>query len=312
MSEAIDEVLPDALAGERLDRVVAMMADCSRSMAANLIVQGHVTIDGRPVTQRSLKVEGGVRVKFIRPEIQGLAPRPDPGVEFRVVHVDDDVIVIDKPVGLVVHPGAGRPDSTLVNGLLARFPEIAGVGQPERPGIVHRLDAETSGLLVVARTPAAHETLTGALAAHDVERRYLAVVTGVVQDDRGVVDAPIGRSTQRRTRMTVTADGRPARTHYQVLHRALDQDATVVRCELETGRTHQIRVHLGAIGHPVLGDSTYGGAKVSGRFGRVALHAAQLGFAHPSTDEPVSFTALAPSDLAELLDGLGHSGRVDS
>lgn len=298
----IDEVLPEALDGERLDRVVAMLDGCSRSVAATLVADGQVQIDGVAVKQRSARVVAGMRIAFEPTTDEVKTLEADPEVDFEVAHVDDDVIVVNKPAGLIVHPGAGRPDKTLVNGLLARFPEIAEVGETGRPGIVHRLDGETSGLLVVARTDAAYTALVTALARHDVERIYACVVAGVVPDDRGVVDAPIGRSTQRRTRMAVVTDGRAARTHYEVRDRRYDEPAsTYLRCQLETGRTHQIRVHLSAIGHPVLGDPTYGTPTSRVLFDRVALHAEELAFAHPTTGEPIRVNAALPSDFASLL-----------
>ena len=298
----IDELLPDALDGERLDRVVAMLDGCSRSVAANLIADGKVELDGASVTQRSVRVVSGMRIVFAETEDDVVTLDPDPDVEFEVVFADDDVVVVNKPAGLIVHPGAGRPDKTLVNGLVARFPEIAGVGQDGRPGIVHRLDGETSGLLVVARTSSAYESLTAAMARHDVERNYAAVVSGIVPDDRGVIEAPIGRSTHRRTRMAVVADGRAARTQYEVRARNYDEPAvTYLRCQLETGRTHQIRVHLSAIGYPVLGDPTYGNRTSKDGFSRVALHAEQLGFVHPITGESLRFEAPLPADLRELI-----------
>ena len=299
----IDEILPDALDGERLDRVVAMLDGCSRSVAAAMIADGKVAIDGDAVTQRSLRLTAGQRVVFAPTEIEVVTLDADADVEFDVVYSDEHVIVVNKPAGLIVHPGAGRPDKTLVNGLLARFPDIDGVGQDGRPGIVHRLDGETSGLLVVARTSDAYDVLTAAMAEHAVERVYAAVVSGIVADDRGVVDAPIGRSTQRRTRMAVLADGRDARTHYEVRDRSYDPPAvSYLRCQLETGRTHQIRVHLSAIGHPVLGDPTYGNRTSKDGFSRVALHAERLGFEHPISHEAMAFEAPIPADLTELLE----------
>lgn len=297
----IDEVLPEALDGERLDRVVAMLDGCSRSVAATLVADGKVWIDGEPVTQRSMRVSSGMRISFDETDSSEPTVQPEPGVGFEIVHVDEHVIVVDKPAGLIVHPGAGRPDGTLVNGLLARFPELDQVGEAGRPGIVHRLDGDTSGLLVVARTARAYDVLTDALSRHDVERRYAAVVAGSVSDDRGIIEAPIGRSSQRRTRMAIVADGRDARTHYEVVARSHDEPAiSWLRCRLETGRTHQIRVHLSAIGHPVLGDATYGSRESRQLFARVALHAEQLGFDHPASGEPLVFTSALPADLVEL------------
>ena len=182
-----------------------------------------------------------------------------------VRYEDDDVLVVAKPAGLVVHPGAGHPDGTLVNGLLALDPEIAGTGDPQRPGIVHRLDRDTSGLLVVARSPRAYEALVAALGAHEVSREYLALVWGHLDAPRGVIDAPIGRSVRRPTRMAVREGGRRARTAYEVQAEFTSPEVSLVRASLETGRTHQIRVHLQAIGHPVVGDAAYGGARSSPR-----------------------------------------------
>jgi len=298
----IEEVLPEALDGERLDRVVAMLDGCSRSVAATLIADGDVSLDGDVVTQRSVRVAGGQTISFHASVEDVVTLEADHEVAFEVVYTDDDVIVVNKPAGLIVHPGAGRPDKTMVNGLLARFPEIENVGQEGRPGIVHRLDGETSGLLVVARTNTAYDSLSAAMARHDVERVYAAVVSGIVSDDRGLIDAPIGRSTQRRTRMAVISDGREARTHYEVRARSAEEPpATYLRCQLDTGRTHQIRVHLSAIGHPVLGDPTYGNRTSRAGFSRVALHAQQLGFVHPVSGEELLFEAPIPADLEELL-----------
>lgn len=307
----IDEVLPGAFDGERLDRVVSMLDGCSRSMAAQLIEQGAVAVDGSIVRQKSFRVEGDMRVSFEPVAVEQVKVEGDEGVEFDVVHVDDDIVVVNKPPGLVVHPGAGRPDATMANGLVARFPEIAAVGDPARPGIVHRLDADTSGLLVVARSEAAYPVLVEALSLHEVERVYAAVVLGQVVDDRGVIDAPIGRSTRNRTRMAVVADGRHARTHYQVLARSAASDTTWLRCRLETGRTHQIRVHLAAIDHPVIGDRAYGARAGSAYIDRVCLHAHELAFEHPTNGEPMRFQAPIPPDFERVLAATGLVGSVD-
>jgi 23S rRNA pseudouridine1911/1915/1917 synthase len=223
---------------------------------------------------------------------------PDAGVDLAIVFEDDDVIVVDKPADLVVHPGAGGPIPTLVAGLLAHDPAIAQVGDPERPGIVHRLDKGTSGLLVVARSARAYEDLVAQLADRTVGREYLAVVEGHLANDRGVVEAPIGRSRRRPTMQAVTADGRPARTRYTVERRADEPiAASVVQCRLDTGRTHQIRVHLAAIGHPVVGDDRYG-AEHGGLIARPALHARRLSFDHPATGETMSFESPVPPTSA--------------
>ncbi|MBK5223162.1 MAG: RluA family pseudouridine synthase [Acidimicrobiia bacterium] len=299
----IDETIPDGLDGERVDRVVAMITSCSRAEAASLVASGAVTVDGRVVTTRSVKLTAGQVVHIDLPEgPTGPPVAGDATIALAIVHVDDDVIVIDKPAGLVVHPGSGNADGTLVNGLVAAFPEIAEVGEPERPGIVHRIDKGTSGLLVVARSKRAHDSLTAQMAAHSVEREYAALVWGQPESTHGVIDAAIGRSGRDPTRMAVSNRGRPARTHYEVVS-TFDSPApvAVVRCRLETGRTHQIRVHMAAIGHPVVGDDRYGGGRSSIPMTRPWLHAARLGFDHPATEERVSFDSPLPPDLTDVL-----------
>jgi 23S rRNA pseudouridine1911/1915/1917 synthase len=256
VSEEATERIPAALAGERLDRVVALITGLSRREATTLVTGGDVLVNGSPTASRAARLDEGdeVAVRW-DPAIGHEPPAADATVVVPVVHEDDQVIVVDKPPGLVVHPGAGRAGGTLVNGLLSRYPEVAGVGEAFRPGIVHRLDRETSGLLVVARTPDAHRSLTAQLADRSVRRQYLALVWGDMAVETGTVDAPVGRSAREPTRMAVTERGRPAVTHYRVLERFRDPvTATLVSCRLETGRTHQIRVHLQAIGHPVVGD----------------------------------------------------------
>jgi 23S rRNA pseudouridine1911/1915/1917 synthase len=220
--------------------------------------------------------------------------------------------VIDKPAGLVVHPGSGHPDGTLVNGLLALFPELAGVGEPHRPGIVHRLDVGTSGLLVVARTPAAYTNLVQALAGHRVERSYRALVWGRPANPIGVIDAPIGRDHRDPTRMGVVVDGRPARTEYRVLRGfRVPAEVTSLLCRLQTGRTHQIRVHLAAIGHPVVGDGTYGGIRDHLQVSRPFLHAAALELHHPVSHEVLHFASPLPADLLAVETMLDEIAAAD-
>jgi 23S rRNA pseudouridine1911/1915/1917 synthase len=301
----MDEIVPAALAGQRIDRVVAMISGVSRAEVSDLVAAGKVRLDDRVVTSRSTRVAEGQRVSADLDELLAAAARPmlgEPGVAVEVVYADDDLLVIDKPAGLVVHPGSGNLDGTLVQGLLARYPEIAGVGDPHRPGIVHRLDKGTSGLLLVARSPAAYTALVAQLKAHEVERRYLALAWGELDSLSGLIDAPIGRSIREPTRMTVSAQGKPARTRYEVV--ATYRDPVVVsllECRLETGRTHQIRVHLRAIDHSVVGDQRYGGAKPSFPVDRPWLHAASLTLAHPVTGEELSFDSPLPADLAATL-----------
>jgi 23S rRNA pseudouridine1911/1915/1917 synthase len=300
----IVETIPPALAGERVDRIVALLTGATRREAADLVAAGSVRVDGEPAVAKA-RLRVGQVVEVDDEARPSAVPEADPAVEFTVVHADDAVIVVDKPVGLVVHPGAGNIDGTLVNGLLARYPELAEVGAPERPGIVHRLDAGTTGLLVVARTPAAYAALVAALAARRVDRRYRALVWGVPDGPSGIVDAPVGRSSREPTKMAVVVGGRPARTRYEVLE-AFEAPArcALLECRLETGRTHQIRVHLAAIGHPVVGDARYGGARPAIELDRPFLHATHLGFRHPTTGEPVSFDSPLPADLRAVVTGL--------
>jgi 23S rRNA pseudouridine1911/1915/1917 synthase len=300
------ESIPPAMAGERLDRIVSMISDMSRAAASGLVTAGAVEVNGVVVTTRTHRVNDGDVVEFPDPEPEGLVIlEPEADVPLTVVHVDDDVIVIDKPPGVVVHPGAGHATGTLVHGLLYRFPELAGVGQPDRPGLVHRLDADTSGLLVVARTPAAYEDLVDQLAARSVTRCYDALVWGTFETPRGRIDAAIGRSRRHPTRMAVTADGRDARTDFEVVddfHYPVE--LTRLRCRLHTGRTHQIRVHLTSIQHAVVGDPVYSGVRESFPVPRLWLHAAELAFDHPVTGDRLTFISPLPDDLAGVLDRL--------
>jgi 23S rRNA pseudouridine1911/1915/1917 synthase len=296
-------VVPAALAGERVDRAVALLLDVTRSKAQDLVVDGAVLVDGR-VVGRSHRLTEGESVTL--PELAApvdIRPGPE-DLDLVVRHEDDDVVVIAKPVGLVVHPAGGHAQGTLVNGLLHRYPEIADVGDPGRPGIVHRLDRDTSGLLVVARSPLAYERLVAALGAHEVERRYVALVRGRPDNPRGRIDAPIGRSPRHRERMAVVTGGRAARTNYELLGERAGW--SLLACTLETGRTHQIRVHLQAIGHPVAGDPVYGvpGPAVLPPLARQFLHAERLAFAHPRTGEPVVVEEPLPADLQAVWDAL--------
>ena len=302
----VREVVPPALDGQRLDRVVAFVTGRSRTEAAALVDAGAVAVGGRAVTTRSHKVADGDVLDVEAPaavDVDLLAPGPE--VPVPVVHEDADLLVVDKPAGLVVHPGAGTTAGTLVHGVLARYPEVRAVGQPDRPGIVHRLDKGTSGLMLVARSEAAYEGLVAMLAAHDVERRYRALAWGSFEAPTGVVDAPIGRSSRDRTRMAVTMAGRPARTGYEVERSYAEPVAvTELRCRLETGRTHQIRVHLASIGHAVVGDARYGGDRSSLPCPRPWLHAEHLAFTHPVTGAELAFTSPLPADLVAVRDRL--------
>ena len=296
--------VPDACAGLRLDQVLArLLPQHSRSRLARWVRNHHVTLDGLPAVPRQ-KLRGGERIQ--------VDPEPDPQVlAFRaqdipldVVYEDETLLVLNKPPGLVVHPGSGNWDGTLLNALLAHAPQLARL---PRAGIVHRLDKDTSGLLVVAKTPAAQTDLVRQLQARTVTRAYLALVHGDVARD-GKVDAPIGRHPAHRTRMAVVARGKPAVTHYEVVRRF--PGATLLRCRLETGRTHQIRVHLDAVGHPLIGDPVYGRRRSpSGhlRFSRQALHAEQLVLTHPATRRQRSWRAPLPDDFRALLAATAHA-----
>jgi len=297
------EVIPDALDGQRVDRVVAMIGEVSRTVAAGLIAQGAVTLAGDVVSAGSARVKSGqeLTVEF-GSSTEEVALEPDPSVEFEVVFADADVIVVDKPQGLVVHPGSGHRTATLVQGLLARYPEIAAVGDPARPGIVHRLDKGTSGLVMVARSPLAYDSLVRQLSTHTAGREYLALAWGHFTSPHGIVDAPIGRSRRDPTKMAIVAHGKPARTRYEVVG-TYDQPESVslVRCWLETGRTHQIRVHLAAIEHSVVGDPQYRGQRRAMPVDRPMLHAARLSFNHPATGEQLSFESPTPADIRAVL-----------
>ena len=299
------ETVPAALEGERVDRVVAMLTGRPRAEVAELVDAGAVRLRGKAVTTRSVKVHEGdeLEVELLPDDPNAGVVQPEVEVDVPVVYEDDEVIVVDKPPELVVHPGAGNAGGTMAAGLVARYPELAGVGQPERPGIVHRLDKGTSGLLVVARTPAAYDSLVAQLSARTVDRRYVALVWGHPSPPQGMVDAPLGRSRRDPTRMAVSESGREARTSYAVQQTFTDPvDVALLECKLETGRTHQIRVHLAAIDHPIVGDPRYRGARRSFPAPRPFLHAGRLGFDHPRTGERVEVEAPLPDDLSGLLD----------
>lgn len=308
MGEVIDEEIPPALDGERLDRIVALVAEISRSEAAATIDSGGVRLDGVVTTSGKVRLRAGQVVSVDPASIpRPSLPAADPSVAIDVVFEDEHVVVVDKKPGVVVHPGAGNPDGTLVNGLLARYPDLASIGDPARPGIVHRLDIGTSGLLVVARTAEAYTSLVDALARHAVERVYTALVWGVPASPTGTVDAPIGRDPRDPLRMAVVASGKSARTDYRV-----DEvlgDVSLVTCRLETGRTHQIRVHLAAIGHPVVGDATYGGQRSPLLLDRPFLHAGVLQFDHPVNGRRLEFAVALPADLAGVLERLRVENR---
>ena len=303
-SNAQTLVVPQALAGMRLDQALArMLPEHSRSRLKGWIDAGHVTVAGVGWDGKR-RVAGGEDVTIAqRPEAMTEAALAQ-DIAFDIVYEDDSIIVLDKPAGLVVHPGSGNCDGTLQNALLHHDPALAAI---PRAGIVHRLDKDTSGLMVVARTEAAHTSLVRQLAARTMSREYLALSRGDVAQAM-TIDAPIGRHPIQRTSMAVVAKGKPARTHVAIIERF--GVATLVRCRLETGRTHQIRVHLAAIGHPLVGDPAYGGRRSAAgipAFARQALHATRLALDHPAAGRSMHFDAPAPADLAALIDSLRTS-----
>lgn len=299
------ERIPAPLVGERLDRVVAMIASCTRTQAVEMIESDRVKLSGKVVSSKSLKVQINQEIVIDTSGLfEEVFPQADESIDFGVVFEDQHLMVIDKPAGLVVHPGSGNESGTLVNGILARFPGIASVGQSERPGIVHRLDKNTSGLMIVARTQECYEELVAMMATHSVERIYTALAHGNVESERGIIEAPIGRSASHATQMAVSAAGREALTHYLVKKHFVDPiPASLMELRLETGRTHQIRVHLKAIGHPVIGDTLYSRNNSAG-LKRIFLHSSGLNFVHPITSQELSFISRLPLELESFLLGL--------
>ena len=320
----LELVVPGPRAGERLDRyLAAAQADLSRSRLQALIRDGRVHVNGH-AARASLRLHAGDRVQVELPPPR--TARLDPErIPLAIVHEDESILVVNKPAGLVVHPGAGVASGTLAHALLHHDPAIAEVGGEGRPGIVHRLDRDTSGLMVVARTPRAYRTLVEAIKNRAVKRRYLCLAWGSMRAARGTADGAIGRDPRRRQRMAVVArGGKPARTHWRVAGRF--GVCTELEVTLETGRTHQIRVHLAHAGHPVVGDPVYGGgARMRLRLppaerslarglldilNRQALHASELEFAHPISGRALRFEAPLPADFAAALAWLGGLGRA--
>ena len=293
--------IPAELVGERADKIVATLAGLSRQQARSLFAGG-VLVDSHLV-EPDERVRGK-EIEFEEPE--EVRPLEPVAVPFEVRFEDEHLLVVDKPAGVVVHPGAGREHRTLAAGLLSRYPELEGVGGETRAGLVHRLDKETSGLLLVARSEEVHNQLTRELAARRIHRRYLTLVHGEMEMPTGTIDAPISRDTARPTRNMVSPEGRPSRTHYR--SRWQGNGLALLDVDLETGRTHQIRVHLAAIGHPVVGDKVY--SRRSSGLRRMFLHAARLEFTHPITAAEVSIDSPLPAELARALEAF--PGAADS
>jgi 23S rRNA pseudouridine1911/1915/1917 synthase len=308
--EALSVALPEELAGLRMDlALVKLFPQYSRNRLQAWLKSGHVLVDGKH-PENSARTMGGEKIELAPPPAADVARPRAQRMALGIVFEDADLIVIDKPVGLIVHPGAGNPDRTLLNGLLAHAPALRKV---PRAGIVHRLDKDTSGLLVVAKNLTAQARLAEQLAARTVKRSYLALVHGEPPAS-GTIDAPIGRDPRVRTRMAVTAGGREARTRYKVLERfgkGARPRFALLECRLETGRTHQIRVHLQHIRCPIVGDTVYRrGAKPLGMrgvaFPRQALHAAMLELSHPRSAKPMRWSVPLPADMAQLIERLRH------
>ena len=319
MHSSIDDKREGTIAESgRLDKVLAEASGLSRERVKALIAQGKVQVGKTVVTSGSAKVQEGARfVIHLPPPADPQASPQD--IPLTIVFEDEHLIVVDKPAGMVVHPAAGNPDGTLVNALLHHCGgSLSGIGGVARPGIVHRIDKDTSGLLVVAKSDAAHEGLARQFADHSIERVYLAICNGHPSPPSGTVDERIGRSDANRKKMAVlpkdSSRGKRAVTHYKTVERL--NRAALVECRLETGRTHQVRVHLASIGHALLGDPVYGRSSSHFRpilqrlgFARQALHAAVLGFIHPVTGNALSFSSELPPDMRELIDECGHSNR---
>ncbi|HJH33752.1 MAG TPA: RluA family pseudouridine synthase [Ligilactobacillus aviarius] len=283
----------------RIDKVLTSLEpEITRSQLKNLINDGHVTVNGQAVKPK-YKVQAGDKISLVKPEPQSLELTPE-NIPLDIVYEDDDMIVVNKPQGMVVHPAPGHPDHTLVNALLYHSP-LSTINGTFRPGIVHRIDKDTSGLLMVAKNDLAHQSLAEQLRNKTNKREYLALVYGQIKEDEGTIDAPLGRNPQDRKKQAVVKSGRHAVTHFKVVKRY--DNFTLVKCILETGRTHQIRVHMKYIGHPLVGDPLYGPRKVIGKNGQF-LHAALLGFKHPRTGEEMVFEAPLPENFQKMLDKL--------
>ena len=294
-------VISDMQQGLRLDVVLAETTKPleSRANIQRSIRAGLISIDGITTTRSSTKVISGQIIR-VKPPKDYLAPAITPSeLSLDIVFEDDDIAIIDKPAGMVVHSGAGHLTDTMANAAVTRWPKISSVGDTDRPGIVHRLDRDTSGLLIIALNPTAYNNLTLMIKKHEIERIYTALVHGHPKSSSGTIDAPIGRDPHHRTRQAVNEGGRPALTHYEVI-REIGQ-FSFIKVRLETGRMHQIRVHMTAIGHPIVGDQTYGKRQSIANLSRQFLHASKLIFNHPISYEKISVTSKLPDDLQSAI-----------
>jgi 23S rRNA pseudouridine1911/1915/1917 synthase len=315
MTDSLDFVTSGDDAGDRLDVVLARRLERSRTACAALIREGHVLVDGRKAKAATV-VEPRWKVHVEVPALRDPSARPQ-DIPIDIIHDEADFCVVDKPAGMATHPARGNLEGTLVNALLARLGPLPSINGVRRPGIVHRLDKNTSGLLIVAKSDRGMAALTSAIAQRRIKRSYDAVVWGIPRSERGVIEAPIGRDPHARTKFTVREDGRRAVTHYRIAEpfaRIAPADASaptsaaLLRIELETGRTHQIRVHCAAISHPIVGDETYGTDYLNQTMRRQALHAAELAFTHPFSEEKLRFSASPPADFAALVKRLRAGG----
>ena len=288
-SPVFNHIVPDAQSGERLDVLAAAAADITRSRAGTLIKDGLVLVNGSAQTKAGFKVKVGDAISVTLPEAEPSHVEAQ-DIDIDILYQDEDLAVVYKPSGMVVHPAAGNPDGTLVNALLGRLDHLSGIGGEIRPGIVHRIDKDTSGLLLVAKNDMSHLSLSEQIKAHTVHRAYMAIVQGGMREDSGTVEGPIGRHPTDRKKMAIVPGGRDAVTHWKVLERL--KGATLLECRLTTGRTHQIRVHMASIGHPLLGDPLYGPKKMPYPVqGGQLLHAFRIGFVHPRSGEEMLFEA---------------------
>lgn len=298
--ETVKQTAEQKDSGKRIDKWLAENGEWSRAQVQQWVKNNHVEVDGRPV-KSNYKLVAGDQIVIDIPDPEPLEAEAE-NIALDIVYEDPDVIVVNKPQGMVVHPAPGHTSGTLVNALLYHCEDLSGINGVVRPGIVHRIDMDTSGLIVAAKSDIAHESLAGQLKDKSIERKYKAIVHGVMEHDKGSIDAPIGRSQKDRKKMTVTSkNSKPAVTHFTVLERF--QHFTFVECRLETGRTHQIRVHMRYIGHPVAGDPKYGPKKTLS-IGGQALHAAVLGFTHPRSGEKLRFEVSVPAKMSQVLQEL--------